>query len=199
MRVSTLVCPCFWCLGDTDISPLSYILLHWVASWIISDTTSYFSFIQAGTAVASDPSNPLLACLRCNHKQPWAFIVLGFALFTTTCISSLWYVEIIVTRFLSPYARTATSPECWPQCFPLFNFAFFTSGGIFFLLSHEVPTQCFFWTSRTEPTPVNYRSCPSTLYVHDQEDFLSAILQLLQFYLSPQLRTDLASSMPFPV
>jgi hypothetical protein len=64
-----------------------------------------------------------------------------FAVFTTTRISSLWYVEIIVTRFLSCQARTATSPECWPQCTPLFNFVFFTRWGTCFLLSRKVPKQ----------------------------------------------------------
>jgi hypothetical protein len=71
-----LVCLCFCCLGNNDISPLCYVL-HWVASWIIWDTTSYFSFVQAGTVVASDSSEPLLASLRCNHKQPQTLIVLS--------------------------------------------------------------------------------------------------------------------------
>jgi hypothetical protein len=49
-------------------------------------------------------------------------------------------VDTVVTCFLSWHAWITTSPECWPQCSPFFNFLSFTIGGTLFLLTCKVPT-----------------------------------------------------------
>jgi hypothetical protein len=99
-------------------------------------------------------------------------------------ISFLWYVNMIVTCTLSCHARTATSPECWRQWSLFFSFLFYSVGGTFFLPALKVPTQSvLFCTSWTEPTLVNYKNCPSTQCVHDQEGGLTVLVQFMQLYL----------------
>jgi hypothetical protein len=86
------------------IATLSSLLNNFVYTW-------FLSFLPTSMAVAFDPSDPPLICSHYNCKQPQALFLLD-----SFCIkphfSSLWYINIIVTLFLSCHPRTAMSPEC---------------------------------------------------------------------------------------
>src|SRR5215475_9581465 len=72
-------------------------------------------------------------------------------LLDTLCVSSLWYVDTIVTLLLSHHFSTVTGPESRAMISPFFSFLSFTSLGTFFLFNLSVPTQsveCWIFSCR---------------------------------------------------